>query len=161
MVGSFSANQPSTCVMRILWQNMSLWSASCVLRFCSGTCKPEILVCLQKVLENLSYLNKLNTVFEEKNPVCVSVCTSCRRKGFSLFSSSDRSSPSSHSFIPVCSTHACRVVMAAVLTLSCRGTQTYPSSPHSQGWDTVPRSTCFHLLMPLRIYFTLHVMCRF
>jgi len=55
--------------------------------------------------------------------VCVTVCTSCRRKGFSFLSSSDRSSPSSQSFIPVCSTQACRVVIAAALTLDCRDTE--------------------------------------
>lgn len=49
------------------------------------------------------------------------VCTSCLRKGFSLLSSSDRSSPSSQSFMPVCSTQACRVVMAAARTLVYRG----------------------------------------
>lgn len=43
--------------------------------------------------------------------------TSCLRKGFSRFSSSDKSSPSSHSFRPVCSTHTFRVVKAAARTL--------------------------------------------
>ncbi len=44
--------------------------------------------------------------------------TSCLRKGFSFLSSSDRSSPSSHSFIPVCSTHAFSVDKAAARTLA-------------------------------------------
>ena len=39
--------------------------------------------------------------------------TSCLRKGFSFFSSSENSSPSSHSFIPVCTTQLFRVARAA------------------------------------------------
>lgn len=47
-----------------------------------------------------------------------SAFTSCRRKGFSLFSSSARSSPSSQSFIPLCCTQTCSVAMAAALMLA-------------------------------------------
>lgn len=57
------------------------------------------------------------------------MCTSCLRKGFSFLSSSDRSSPSSHSFIPVWSTQACKVAKAAALTFACRETKTHTITP--------------------------------
>lgn len=45
------------------------------------------------------------------------VLTSCLKKGFSFLSSSERSSPSSHSFMPVCSAQAFTVARAAARTL--------------------------------------------
>lgn len=51
------------------------------------------------------------------------VFTSCLKKGFSFLSSSDKSSPSNHSFMPVCSAHAFTVASAVARTLFCSKNQ--------------------------------------